>query len=486
MKNHFYSYNNVIRKQSKGGAIGNKLTEKLGRLLMKRHDKKYQALLRKLKIEEELAERYVDDEVEALMATEPGLRFEEGKLVKDETKVEEDKTIPDDERTFNLLKNIGNSIFACIQFTVEVPSASTNGRLAVLDLELEVKDGSIEHGHFEKACSSEVVIPYTSAHSRKMKMSIMVEEGVRRLRNAARGLDWERSRSVMELWSRKLRRSGYPATVRHEMIGASVRRYERMCEEEDRGVRPVHRARDWKEEERQRAKELKKTNWHRSKEDQVSAPVILDPTSGNMTKEMKAVSRKFEEVTGWRVPVVERAGTRVSSIAKAEPLKKGGCGREDCFPCTTGGGNCERNGAGYTISCLRCRMVVKEGVKYEGESGSNGYSRGGEHFTALDLKQEDNALWKHCLVAHGGERVEFSMKVVGPFQSCLARQVNEGVRIKRSRAQLMNSKGEFHQHPVVRVVPMRGLNNEPGEMAGGRGRGGRGQARGRARQAGGR
>ena len=64
----------------------------------------------------------------------------------------------------------------------------------------------------------------------------------------------------MELWSRKLRRSGYPATVRHEMIGASVRRYERMCEEEDRGVRPVHRARDWKEEERQRAKELKKTN----------------------------------------------------------------------------------------------------------------------------------------------------------------------------------------------------------------------------------
>ena len=61
-----------------------------------------------------------------------------------------------------------------------------------------MKNGSIEHGHFEKACSSEVVIPYTSAHSRKMKMSIMVEEGVRRLRNAARGLDWERSRAVME------------------------------------------------------------------------------------------------------------------------------------------------------------------------------------------------------------------------------------------------------------------------------------------------
>ena len=99
-----------------------------------------------------------------------------------------------------------------------------------------------------------MVIPYTSAHSRKMKMSIMVEEGVRRLRNAARGLDWERSRSVMERWSRKLRRSGYPATLRHEMIGASMRKYEKMCEVEDSGGRPIHRSREWKVRERQRAK----------------------------------------------------------------------------------------------------------------------------------------------------------------------------------------------------------------------------------------
>ena len=103
---------------------------------------------------------------------------------------------------------------------VEVPSSNENGRLPVLDLELEVVNGRIEHGYYEKPCASEVVIPL--AHSRKMKMSIMVEEDVRRLRNAARGLDWERSRAVMEKWSRKLRRSGYPATLRHEMIGASI------------------------------------------------------------------------------------------------------------------------------------------------------------------------------------------------------------------------------------------------------------------------
>ena len=76
------------------------------------------------------------------------------------------------------------------------------------------------------------MIPYTSAHSRKMKMAVLVEEG---LRNHTRGLEWERSRKVMEDWSRKLRRSGYPATMRHEVIKAAVDRYERRMRGRMRG-----------------------------------------------------------------------------------------------------------------------------------------------------------------------------------------------------------------------------------------------------------
>ena len=158
----------------------------------------------------------------------------------------------------------------------------------------------------------------------------------------------------------------------------------------------MHRSREWKAKERQIAKELMGTNWHRAKEDQISAPLILDPTFGTMSKEMKEVTKKFEEVTGWRVPVAERAGVRMASIAKAEPLRSKNCGRQDCFCCRTGGGNCEKNGAGYRISCLNCRSEVA----YEGETGSNGYSRGKEHEAALEHKQEENAMWKHCLVAH--------------------------------------------------------------------------------------
>ena len=70
MKNHWYTYDNVIRKQGKGWAIGNKLTEKLACLRIKRHDKKNLKLLRKLKLEHEVFERYIDDETEGLVSVE--------------------------------------------------------------------------------------------------------------------------------------------------------------------------------------------------------------------------------------------------------------------------------------------------------------------------------------------------------------------------------------------------------------------------------
>ena len=112
-----------------------------------------------------------------------------------------------------------------------------------------------------------------------------------------------------------------------------------------------------------------------------------------MTKDMKAVCRDFEMVTGWRIPVVERAGKAMRSMAKAEPLKKKGCERDDCFPCTTGGGNCERNGSGYRICCLGC-LRAGRCTEYDGETGNNGYTRGKEQ---LRLESEGNALWKHCI-----------------------------------------------------------------------------------------
>ena len=118
------------------------MTEKLGRLLMKRHEIKYKQLLKKLDIQEEIFDRYVDDETEGLAALEPGVKFERGKLVIDKDKVEQDKE--------------------------KAPSLNENGRLPVLDLNLRVANNNFEHEFFQKPCTSETVIPYTFAHSRNI------------------------------------------------------------------------------------------------------------------------------------------------------------------------------------------------------------------------------------------------------------------------------------------------------------------------------
>ena len=76
-------------------------------------------------------------------------------------------------------------------------------------------------------------------------------------------------------------------------------------------------------------------------------------------------------------------------------------------------------------------------------------------------KVTENLLWKHCVVQHNGEIAEFEMKIVGQFRSCLERQTNEAVRITGSKAEMvLNSKSEWHQTPLVRVIPVTGLMND--------------------------
>ena len=92
------------------------------------------------------------------------------------------------------------------------------------------------------------------------------------------------------------------ATIRHQVIKTALKKWEKMQEDEDAGVRPVFRPREWKEKERRLDKERKKEKWHQAHQGQVSAPLIIDPTAGNLAGEFKDVCKSFEEVTrkGWK------------------------------------------------------------------------------------------------------------------------------------------------------------------------------------------
>ena len=76
--NYLYSFAGVVRRQRKGGAIGNKLSGELARS--------------KLDIKMDSYFRNVDDTEMILRVLEPGIRLEEGKLVIKEELIEQDKT----------------------------------------------------------------------------------------------------------------------------------------------------------------------------------------------------------------------------------------------------------------------------------------------------------------------------------------------------------------------------------------------------------
>ena len=70
----------------------------------------------------------------------------------------------------------------------DIPSNHPSGCLPILDTQMEIIDGKIIHRHFSKPMSSLEVTNAISAMSQSAKISILVQEGIRRARNTSKDL----------------------------------------------------------------------------------------------------------------------------------------------------------------------------------------------------------------------------------------------------------------------------------------------------------
>ena len=107
----------------------------------------------------------------------------------------------------------------------------------------------------------------------------------------------------------------------------------------------------------------------------------------------------------------------------------------------------------------------------DGESGRKGYARGMEHLQGVRTRSLKSPLLKHCILEHGGREADFRMDLVSSHSSCLERQIHEIVRIGGTKVEvILNSKSDFQQAPLVRLVAMTGLQEEQSSRveAGGR------------------
>ena len=86
---------------------------------------------------------------------------------------------------------------------------------------------------------------------------------------------------------------------------------------------------------------------------------------------------------------------------------------------------CMKESVLYNITCEECKAQEKR-AEYWGETGRDGYTRGGEHLKGCREKVGDNALCKHIEGEHEGEKGDeiYTMRIEKGFKKALARQIS--------------------------------------------------------------
>ena len=448
MKNHIYIFNGTLKKQREGGAIGIDLTGVLAQIFMSWWDKRMLEKLLINGIHVDLYKRYVDDINMCITATAPGCNFIEGVLVTESEVEGEDVLTPDDKRSFELVRMIGESIHKSIKLTVDVPSNHEDGKVPILDLKvwvthIETTNGQkvmILHEHYTKEVSSKFVIHKNAALPIQMKRTILTQQCLRVLLNCNRTIGWEKICNHLSHFIKRMQLSGYDKELRYEVLKSAIHAYDKMREaEREQGV-PLYRKKEWRRVERRKEKDEKKTKWYKKGGNQSVLFVTATPGS-ELKQRLQAEVRK----TPFKVKLIEKSGTKLIKILqKNDPFKKGTCAdHTNCMICMTSeNGNCRTTGVTYEIACLgEC------GFKYTGQTGNNGYTRAKKHSDDYKSGAEQSALRKHCVNIHNKRKQNFEMRVVDRCRNDpTKRQILEAIRIRRNDpAKSMNERNEWNK-----------------------------------------
>ena len=107
----------------------------------------------------------------------------------------------------------------------DVPSNYQSRTLPILDLELWVQGNRIYHQFYKKPMASRMVVQANSAFSTAKKRSILMEEGLRRLRNCSPELEWSDKVKFLNRFSSDMRRSGHVTSFRRRILRRVILKY---------------------------------------------------------------------------------------------------------------------------------------------------------------------------------------------------------------------------------------------------------------------
>ena len=159
MERHYYTIGSQIRGQTDGGCIGSNQKGEMSSVYMLDWDELFMKKCKTAGIDLDLYSQYKDDQTIVSREVNRGWRFNSKKGVMEFcwARWRTDKEEDGEARTTATLAEIANSIHPSIQVTTDYPGKNSNGKMAVLDLEIwvEIKDGipRITHSFYKKPVS---------------------------------------------------------------------------------------------------------------------------------------------------------------------------------------------------------------------------------------------------------------------------------------------------------------------------------------------
>ena len=357
-----------------------------------------------------------------------------------------------------------NSVDNMITFTHDTSCNYPDKKMPALDIKVNVNQemkNRIDYEFYEKPTKNPRVLLASSAISSASKRTILTQECLRRMRNTKVELGEQCLNKHLNDFMVKLKNSGYNEKYRKEILDSACKGFQKMLEDDIKGVKPLFRNRAWNKDEREENKRKRKLNWYKNSKDpkiNYKSVLFVPPTPGGaLARELKNREQEINRFSQERIKIIEKSGQNVECIlVKKDPFQKDNCSEEQCPICKNPDKKanvfCNTNNVGYRWSCNTCRNREKMKV-YEGETSRSARLRGKEHVDAYRRKNSDSVLYKHKLVEHENENVDFVMEITGVFRDALTRQADEAVRIQaRKNEELMNSKSEFNHPPIARVV----------------------------------
>ena len=308
MSNHYYQFGGKVFKQVEGGPIGLEITGVLARLVMLWWDGKFLSKLGTLGIDLEFYLRYVDDSNMSAWALTPGTRFVDGQLSILEEFVGSDKLIPADKRTASVLRSIANEILPGIVMQEDVPSNHPNEKLPILDIEVWVSENRIYHSFYKKPMATKKVVHAKSALPTRVKRSILLEEGSRRLRNCSPELEWEDKVVHLNRLSSEMKNSGHSESFRRTILQRVVSKYENSLSNHQEDKVNMYRTKIEREDQK-KANQVLTTNDTWFRKGGYTSTLTVPPTpGGRLASSIEGNLGKGRQPPGTKTKVIEGNG----------------------------------------------------------------------------------------------------------------------------------------------------------------------------------